>query len=108
MNYEQAKQSLDATSLKSAQQAGFLYGSQEVDSWKDQHEGDFATAPAWSDFQYCGENPFDKNTQENEHDAFECVVDAVAKATWDLHQERADWQAVGDEALAEVLHSLDN
>lgn len=74
------------TTIQNAMEVGQTWGEQEIELWKDQHDGSFAGAPAWTRGTYCGELPADETRE-----LIEAVIDITAEWAWNTaRQARPD------------------
>lgn len=81
MTTTQARTILTADEIADAENTGKAWGEQEVECWKDQHDGSFEHAPAWTLGTFAGLNPH--RAAEEKARAWEELVDAAARDVWD-------------------------
>lgn len=81
MTTTQAHEILTADEIQDAEAVGAAWGEQEVECWKDQHDGSFDRAPDWTLGTFAGLNPHRGNDEKA--DAWEEIVDATARQVWD-------------------------
>ena len=63
---------------------GTAWGEQEVELWRDQHDGIMDNAPDWTHGTYCGRLPGNAPMDGSELSAaLEAAIDNAAKAVWD-------------------------
>lgn len=71
-----------------AKDIGSAWGAQEVELWRDQHDGSMASAPEWTRGTYCGKLPGDVAMDGSELAiAIEDKIDDAAKEVWDAARE---------------------
>ncbi len=74
------------TMIQNAIEAGRAWGEQEIEAWRDSHDGaSMESAPAWTRGTYCGELPHD-GTRE----LIEAVIDIEAERVWNEAREAAE------------------
>ena len=71
---------LTAELTATATDEGKSWGEEEVENWKDQHDGIFASAPEWTMGTWCGTCPDGLSDEEKE--AYEGAVDQAAARVW--------------------------
>ena len=64
--------------------AGEEWGEQEVEAWRDQHDGSMEQAPAWTRGTYCGTLPDDTSRE-----LVEAMIDLAAERVWDAARKVA-------------------
>ena len=69
------------TLVQDAEEIGATWGEQEVDAWRDQHDGSMAAAPAWTRGTYCGNLPTDETRE-----LVEAIIDLAAERVWNSYR----------------------
>lgn len=87
MTLERAESLLTVDQLESARAAGSAWGEQEVECWRDQHDGAMDRAQEWTLGNWCGENPLGNPADSEVADAYDLVVDFAAREVWEAARD---------------------